>query len=92
MFVNTEAIFNDPRRRVPYRGLNLNLELSNSIVVVECLVDHQQALDGIGQDEGIVFVAALRMEERNKEGKAQANQLVLAFINSMRPDRSKQIY
>ena len=38
----------------------MDLELALAVIVIERFVHHQDALDGIGQDERIVVVAALR--------------------------------
>ena len=42
-----------------YRRLNLDLVLAIAVVVVERLVHHQDALDGVAENEGVVVVAAL---------------------------------
>lgn len=51
---------NPPQKnRNTYRCLYLNFELTNTIIVVQLLVDHKNALDRVGQNERIVLVASL---------------------------------
>lgn len=42
-----------------YRRLDLNFKFALPMVVVESLVHDQDSLNWIGQDEGVVLVAAL---------------------------------